>query len=79
MGYLDRQEALAVMHDIYDECKETVIMNSVSLDAKQAAGAVGYQIRIKCDLDDVSRQCLENVFGKHNLSMREENGYVLVF
>jgi hypothetical protein len=39
---MDRAEALAVLHEILEECKESVTMNSVSLDnpPKESEGFV---------------------------------------
>ena len=77
---MDKSEALAVLHEIYDSCKESVSISCVSLDPEQVRhNGVGYQIRLKCDLDSFSRNCVEAVLAKHQLAMREEKGYVFVF
>jgi hypothetical protein len=77
---MNKFEALAVLHEIYDACKEAVTMTCVSLDEKQVEPlAAGCQIRMKCDLDNSSRQLIEAILGKHNLTLREENSYVFIF
>jgi hypothetical protein len=72
-GHLNKSEALAVLHEIYDACRESVIMTCVSLDARKVERAqTGYQIRMKCELDNPSRQCILAILEKHNLALKEE-------
>ena len=79
-AYLNKSEALAVMHEIFDTCRESVTMNSVSLDATyMERSKKGYQIRIKCDLNSKSRKAVEVILEKHKLGIREEQGYVTIF
>jgi hypothetical protein len=79
-GLLNKQEALDVLHEIYETCKESVTLSCVSLDAKQVKPlGVGYQIRMKGELDFSSRQLIQTILGKRGLAMKEENGYVLIF
>ena len=68
------------MHEIYESCRESLTLTCVSLDAKQVERVgVGYQIRMKGDLDVTSRGIIETILGKRGLCMREEQGYVIVF
>ena len=78
---LNKLEALAVLHEIYDECKESVTMTCISLDGSQVSHILtgGYQIRMKCELDGTSRRCIMTIAKKHHVFMREENGYVVIF
>ncbi len=72
-GHVNKSEALAVLHEIYNACGESVTMTCVSLDAKQVEHAqTGYQIRIKCELDNPSRQNILTILEKHNLALKEE-------
>jgi hypothetical protein len=76
---MDRAEALAVLHEILDSCKESVIMNSVSLhNPAISATSKGYQIKINCALDGVSKQCIEPILKKHNLLLIESEGFVII-
>jgi hypothetical protein len=76
---MQRDEALAVLHEIYHVCKDSVSLTCVSLDAKQVEHTkVGYQIRMKCELDNVSRQRIEIIMRKHNLVQREEKGCTVI-
>jgi hypothetical protein len=79
-GLLNKQEALDVLHEIYERCKESVTLSCVSLDAKQVKPlGVGYQIRMKGELDNTSRELIQTILGRHKLIMREEQGYVIIF
>jgi hypothetical protein len=78
--YLNKSEALAVLHEINESCRESVTLTCVSLDPKQVKPlGVGYQIRMKGDLDITSKQLIETILGRHKLAMREEKGYIVVF
>ena len=77
---MNKSEALAVMHEICDSFREPLTLTCVSLDPKQVTPvAAGYQIRMKAELDAASRQLIEKILGKHKLTMREEQGYIVVF
>jgi hypothetical protein len=82
-GLLKKQEALGIMHEIQDVLKESVIISSVSLDLRSARAAknpegVGFLIRMKCDLDKYSADCLKPILDKHRLVLCEESGFVLI-
>jgi hypothetical protein len=78
-GLLDKQEALAILHEISDSCRESVTLSCVSLDARQVKPlGVGYQIRMKGELDNTSRELIQTILGIHKLIMREEQGYVII-
>ena len=77
---MNKSEALAVMHEICDSVRESLTLTCVSLDPKQVTPlAAGYQIRMKGELDTTSRRLIETILGKHKLTMREEQGYIVVF
>jgi hypothetical protein len=76
---MHREEALAVLHEIYYVCKDSVSLTCVSLDAEQVEHTkVGYQIRMKCELDSISRQRIETIMRKHKLTQKEEKGYMVI-
>jgi hypothetical protein len=82
-GLLKKQEALAVMHEIRDVLKESVIISSVSLDMRSSRVAKtfegdGFLIRMRCDLDKYSADCLKPILEKNMLALCEENGFVLI-
>ena len=69
-----------MMHEIYESCKESLTLTCVSLDAKQVERAgVGYQIRMKGELDATLRGIIETILGKRGLCMIEEEGYIIVY
>ena len=75
---MDRAEALAVLHEILEACGESVIMNSVSIDnLPVSVTSKGYQIKIKCSLDNDSRQIIESVLKKHKLFLKESEWFVV--
>ena len=77
---MNKSEALAVMHEIYDSCGESATLTCISLDPKQVELlGTRYQIRMKNHLDITSRRIIETILGKHRLCMREEQGYVIIF
>ena len=61
---MDRADALAVLHEIL-VCKESIIMNSVSLDNPLITSSTkGYSIKINCALDSASKQCISSILKK---------------
>jgi hypothetical protein len=79
---LKRAEALAVLHEIFEECQESVIYWRVSLDPKEShvvEGSDGFEIKVKCDLDEHSRSVIKTILDRHQLGMKEENGFVLIY
>ena len=77
---MNKSEALAVMHEIYDAFKESVTVSFVSLDGSQVShiSTGGYLIKMKCELDSYSRDIIKNVMKRHKLHMKEQNGYVIL-
>jgi hypothetical protein len=54
-------------------------MNSISLDNPPiAALSKGCVIKINCTLDSTSKQCIEPVLKKHNLLLKESEGFVII-
>jgi hypothetical protein len=75
---MDRGEALAVLHEILDASKESIMMNSVSLENPPVSPSRGHQIKINCTLDSTSKQCIEPILKKHKLSLKESEGFVVI-
>ena len=75
---MNKLEALAVLHEFYDACKESVTVSTVILDGSQVSHIFtgGYEIKMKCELDSCSRNILKDIIKRNNLTMREQNGYV---
>lgn len=79
-----RAEALTLLHEIQDACKEITTIHSISLDEENSAVSVnsrdsGYLIRMKVELDNYAKECINPILEKHNSAMREEEGYVIIF
>jgi hypothetical protein len=76
---MDRAEALVVLHEILEACKESITMNSVSLDNPPISStSKSYQIKINCNLDSTSKQCIAPILKKHELSLKELEGFVVI-
>ena len=76
---MDRVEALSVLHEILEVCKESVLMNSVSLDSSPTSSlSKGYVIKINCILDSASKQYIEPILKKHRLFLKESEGFVVI-
>jgi hypothetical protein len=77
---MNKTEALAVLNEIRDALKKEGGMSCVSLDGSQVSHVLtgGYEIKIKCELDTVSRDIINSVLKKFELYMKEQNGYVIL-
>ncbi len=78
---MNRSEAAAVMHEIFDAVGESICIDSVSLDDLDSLivkGDRGYQIKMKCSLDTLARRTIKSIIEKYHLAIKEENGYVLI-
>ncbi len=79
---MNKAEALVVLHEIFEACKESVVISSVSLDpgtlaARNLNGE--YLIKMKCDLDSSSRDSIKPVLTKHRLALIEDNGFATIY
>ena len=77
---MNKTEALAVLSDIRDALKESLVVSCVSLDGSQVSHILtgGYEIKIKCELDNVSRGIINNILKKYELYLKEQDGYVIL-
>jgi hypothetical protein len=77
---MNKTEALAVLDNIRDALKKSGGMSCVSLDGSQVSHVLtgGYEIKMKCELDNVSRDIINGVLKKYELLMKEQNGYVIL-
>lgn len=77
---MNKIEALAVLHEIREAWKELVTVSYVALDGSQVShiSTGGYEIKMKCELDNTSRDILRGILNKYDLYMNEQNGYVIL-
>jgi len=77
---MNKLEALSVLREIYDATKESAVVSCISLDGSQVSHVFtgGYEIRLKCELDGPLRDILKGIVKKHNLAMKEQNGYIIL-
>jgi hypothetical protein len=79
---MNKSEALVVLHEICDSLKESVIMDSVSLDdlAKESfANSGSCEIKMRCELDDCSKNKLKPILDGHDLAIKQEDGFVTIY
>ncbi len=77
---MNKSEALALLHEFHYACKESATVYCVSLDGSQVSHILtgGYQIRMKGEFDTFSRDILRGLVKKHNLTMEERDGYIIL-
>jgi hypothetical protein len=77
---MNKTEALAALSEIRDALKKSVAMSCVSPDGSQVShiSTGGYEIKMKCELDSVSRDIISGILKKYDLHMKEQNGYVIL-
>jgi hypothetical protein len=81
---LNKQEALDLLHEIHDACKDAVSIHAVSLDYRNSQVSKdpdnrGYLIRMKAELDDYAKSCINPILEKHQLAIKEDKGYLVIF
>ena len=80
---MNRAEASAVLHEVLAVCNGSLAITSVSLNYSYSSlicqTYVGYQIKMKCDLDDGNRKCIQPILDKHNLKIDEMKGTVVIY
>ena len=77
---MNKQEALAVLHEIHNAWKGKKSERCVSSDGSQVSHIMtgGYEIKMKCNLDSTSRDILMGILKKYGLYMKEQAGYVIL-
>jgi hypothetical protein len=81
---LEKREAVSVLREIVDTCKDEIAVDWVSLDplsvsiSKNPERESGYLIKMKVGLNRYSREKINCVLEKHGLVLREEKGFVVI-
>ena len=78
---LNKSEAVAVLREIFEIIGESVCVESVSLDDMDSLivnKGRGYQIKMRCTLDSISKSSILTILERKQLAIKEENGYVLI-
>jgi hypothetical protein len=70
-----------MLREILTVCSPHILISSVSLiePRLQKNDQRGYQLQIGATLDDACRSSLMPLLAKRGLSMRESNGYLIVY
>ena len=77
---MNRDEVVALYREIMSLCPD-MSSSTVNLTESKPDDPVaqGYQIRIKTSLDNESAKIIEETAKKYSLTMKEENGEVIIF
>ncbi len=76
---MNKSEALAVLSEIREALKKSEVSNCISPDGSQVShvSTGGYEIKIKCELDSVSKDAVSGILKRNELYLKEQNGYVV--
>ena len=68
---MNKTEALAVLSEIRDALNKSLVMNCVSIDGSQVSHVLtdGYEIKMKCELDNVSRDIINGILKRYEMYM----------
>ena len=77
---MNKSEVLAVLNEIREALKKSEVLSCVSLDGSQVSHVLtgGYEIKMKCELDSVSRDIINGILKRSEMYMKEQNGYVIL-
>jgi len=77
---MNKSEALEVLGEIRDALSKSTVLNCISLDGSQVShvSTGGYEIKIKCELDNSSRDAISGILKRHELYVKEQNGFVIL-
>ena len=77
---MNKSEALAVLNEICDALKKLDVLSCVSPDGSQVSHVLtgGYEIKMKCELDSISRDIINGILKRYELYMKEQKGYVIL-
>jgi len=77
---MNKSEALAVLSEIREALKKSEVLSCVSLDGSQVSHVLtgGYEIKMKCELDNVSKDIINGILKRYEMYMKEQNGYVIL-
>src|SRR5665648_1165530 len=77
---MNKSEALVVLSEIRDALKKSKVLSCVFLDGSKISHVLtgGYEIKMKCELDNVSRDIINGILKKYELYMKEQNDYVIL-
>jgi hypothetical protein len=77
---MNKSEALVVLSEIRDALKKSDVLSCVSLDGSQVSHILtgGYEIKIKFEIESVSRDIINCILKRNEMYMKEQNGYVIL-
>ena len=78
---MEKSEALAVLDEVVEACRESGMFECTSLEPKSEIMKNrygGFMVKLECNLDDPARNCVRNVAQKHGLVVTEQSGYIII-
>ena len=81
---MDKQEAVSVLKEIFDTCRDEITVDWVSLNPlcssvyRNLDGGIGYSIKMKIGIDNYSREKINSLLQKHGFVMKEEYGVMVI-
>ena len=79
---VNRQEALDVLHEIAnccDEFRDTSVISITDSTAQVRMKSTGYEVYMKCTLNNAKRRCLTPILEKHHLKMAELKNAIIFY
>ncbi|HTY74254.1 MAG TPA: hypothetical protein VMD05_01650 [Candidatus Nanoarchaeia archaeon] len=77
---MNREEALATMHEIVNALRESIIVDSVSFDDSQVSKtSVGYEIRMRCTLNPATKAIISPILKKNKLEIKETDELITIY
>jgi hypothetical protein len=80
---MNKAEALAVLHEIYMACPEFRGSNIERIDPNLAKISILqgglYELRVKCNLDNDSRDIIKPILETHKLEMTETKDSITIY
>jgi hypothetical protein len=79
---VNRQKALGVLHEIVNCCDEFRDIRAVSITDSTAQirmKSTGYEIYMKCALNDARRRCLTPILEKHQLKIAKLKDAIILY
>ena len=77
---MKREEALATLHEIVDALRESIIVDSLSFDDSEVSKtSVGYEIRMRCTLNQATKTIISPILEKHKLKIKETEEIITIY
>jgi hypothetical protein len=76
---MKKSEGLIALMEILETCKESLHVECISVDPQDGNDQDVCTIKLKCTFNDNAAECIKPILEKHQLAVREEQGYFFIF